>query len=154
MEYTVGSVADLISGSTTPNKPSITKKPFKRPHSSVEKSAPADVPSATAPIPAGNKKKVRKQDKDKQADRKRGLKATDPQALTSSPELDSRTIFVGNLPNTTKLNALRKYFRAFGEIDSLRIRGVTPANPKMPKRVAYMKGAFHPKRSTLQAYIR
>ncbi|KAF5285688.1 hypothetical protein FQR65_LT13073 [Abscondita terminalis] len=68
-------------------------------------------------------------------------------------EVNSRTLFVGNVGITTKKEQLLHVFRPYGKIESIRFRGVTPADPKTPKRLAAIKCTFHPKRSSFYSYV-
>ncbi|GET01280.1 RNA-binding protein Nop12 [Rhizophagus clarus] len=72
------------------------------------------------------------------------------------PERLQRTIFVGNLPvsviqkvNHKKLKAL---FSQFGKIESLRFRSIA-FSELLPRKLAFIKGKFHPERDVLNAYI-
>jgi len=72
----------------------------------------------------------------------------------SSGEYKDKTVFVGNIPIKTKKEKIKKRFRIYGEIDSVRFRGIPVADPKTSKKVAAIKEEFHPDRSTLYAFIR
>nr|XP_031845660.1 nucleolar protein 12-like [Nomia melanderi] len=67
---------------------------------------------------------------------------------------DKRTIFVGNLPKEVMKKQLRKQFNKFGDIDTIRIRGIVGKSMKMSKRVAAIKKDIHPKLKAVFAYIR
>lgn len=69
-------------------------------------------------------------------------------------EQKTRTIFIGNVPINTTKKTLKKHFRKYGVIESLRIRGIPVANPKLSKRVAVIKQEFHPERNNCLCYIR
>ncbi|KAK4875195.1 hypothetical protein RN001_011617 [Aquatica leii] len=66
---------------------------------------------------------------------------------------NERTLFVGNVGITTKKEQLLKAFRQYGKIESIRLRGITPADPKTPKRLAAIKRTFHPKRTSFHSYV-
>lgn len=70
------------------------------------------------------------------------------------PEKEKRTVFVGNLPNDTKENYLKKMFSAYGKVDTLRFRSASRAEMLLPKKVAVIKKEFHPLRNNINAYVR
>ncbi|KAL1513611.1 hypothetical protein ABEB36_003002 [Hypothenemus hampei] len=76
------------------------------------------------------------------------------QETKQSSEYKDRTVFVGNIPLTATKEAIKKHFRSYGPIHSIRIRGVPVANVKISKRIAALKKDFHPDRRSLLAYIR
>lgn len=52
------------------------------------------------------------------------------------PELEARTIFVGNVPGGTKKKILRKLFKECGTVETIRLRGGAPNKPTKLKKVA------------------
>lgn len=68
-------------------------------------------------------------------------------------EHDKRTIFVGNIPKDTKVQALTREFKKFGPIETVRLRGIIPGDPKMSLKVAAIKKNFHEKSKNICAYI-
>jgi len=65
-----------------------------------------------------------------------------------------RTVFVGNVPVTTKRLALAKHFRTFGPVESVRIRSAASANLKMAKRAAVITGTLDSNvRDSVNAYV-
>lgn len=52
------------------------------------------------------------------------------------PELEARTVFVGNLPGNVNKKKLRTIFKPFGKIDTIRLRCAAPNKPTVLKRVA------------------
>ncbi|XP_050513918.1 RNA-binding protein 34 [Diabrotica virgifera virgifera] len=263
MEYTIGSLADLISGKNTPNKPKVVKVEVKQEIKSEEEDAPKsikkekkklkpsvsvlkqEVVSSSDPVKKNQKKKKRKisnsQDDDnipeklvvkkkkrksstsqdeeqitegssikKQKHKKRKTSLStvsieDTESLvekTSSktrknksnlngssladsddeenldekvsseqngqeketakkkvkvehdPEEQERTIFVGNVPIKIKKKKIKQFFKKYGTIETLRIRGIPVADPKIPKKVAAIKNEFHPDRNSVYCYIR
>ena len=52
----------------------------------------------------------------------------------------SRTIYVGNLPPTASIKAVKKHFAASGKVESARFRAAAAANPKMSQRAAVITG--------------
>ncbi|NP_001156572.1 RNA binding motif protein 34 [Acyrthosiphon pisum] len=69
-------------------------------------------------------------------------------------EKESRTVFVGNVPVSVKMSAVKKLFKQFGEVETTRLRSVAVKNLEVPKRVSIMKGDFHPQRDTANVYVR
>lgn len=49
-----------------------------------------------------------------------------------------RTIFVGNVSEKASAKDVKKLFKTFGPIETVRIRNVFPGNPKIPKKVALL----------------
>lgn len=70
------------------------------------------------------------------------------------PELKARTVFVGNIPLKTSKKAIQKFFKEYGKIESIRIRGLPGANPKLSKKVVAIKQEFHPGRNNFICFIR
>ncbi|KAF5276275.1 hypothetical protein FQA39_LY06624 [Lamprigera yunnana] len=68
-------------------------------------------------------------------------------------ENNDRTVFVGNVGVSVNKKRLMGLFKKYGEIESVRFRGITPPDPKTSKRIAAMKRMFHPKRTSLYSYI-
>ncbi len=64
-----------------------------------------------------------------------------------------RTVFVGNVPLSLKKTALREHFIACGAIESIRLRSVAFDNPKLSRKAAMAKKAFHEQRDSCNAYI-
>jgi len=57
------------------------------------------------------------------------------------------------VPTTQTRKDLKKLFKQFGGIETIRIRSVTTADPKMKKKVAAIKKEFHPDRNSVNAYV-
>lgn len=70
------------------------------------------------------------------------------------PAKEARTIFVGNLPFTVTPKVLKKHFRIFGKIDTVRLRGAARPDIKTTKKVAIIKRKFHEERTNIIAYVR
>lgn len=86
--------------------------------------------------------------------RKKIVGDSEEQMISEDPEVKARTIFVGNVPIKCTKKDLKKHFRKYGIIESVRVRGVPAANPKLPKKVVLIKQEFHPERNNLICYIR
>lgn len=211
--YSVGSLADLISGKNTPNKPAVqlqnlpatpVKNVAKSPEQNIPNSAKKTVtpkmekkntPNKGAGTPKQNNKtpqkkaftpkqkgqtpvkKVTPQKRraDETGDDTTAKKVkTDKKAVpvkrnmenalkrivskekkpnVSDPEQEERTVFVGNVPLTADIKELKRFFALYGKVDTLRIRGIPAADPKMPKKVALIKKKFHANRKSLQCYV-
>lgn len=86
-------------------------------------------------------------------------KAEQGQALRGSkrhPDDDPRmdqTLFVGNISQDAVQKDIKKLFRKYGKIESVRIRGVIPANPLIPKKAAFLTNRLAPFSDSLQAYV-
>jgi len=70
------------------------------------------------------------------------------------PEQERRTVFVGNLPNTTDKNHLKKLFSEFGKVEAIRFRCALRKDLSISKKVAVIKQKFHEARSNICAFIR
>lgn len=68
-------------------------------------------------------------------------------------ERNSRTIFVGNLPNTLDQRGIEKLFKTFGPVESARIRSVVPEKEKLAPKVALITKRLHPKVDSFNAYV-
>eukprot|EP00177_Eucheuma_denticulatum_P008200 GFKZ01014925.1.p1 GENE.GFKZ01014925.1~~GFKZ01014925.1.p1 ORF type:complete len:484 (-),score=64.64 GFKZ01014925.1:165-1616(-) len=92
-------------------------------------------------------------------DRKDHPVPSDANANEESPKNDDqddrlhRTVFVGNVPLKACQKDIKKLFQPFGRIESVRIRGVTPVNPRLPKRMAFVTRNFAQFADSHQAYV-
>lgn len=68
-------------------------------------------------------------------------------------EKNSRTIFLGNVPNKLDIKEIEKLFKNCGPIESARIRNVVPSKEKLAPKVALITGKMHPKIDSVNAYI-
>lgn len=68
-------------------------------------------------------------------------------------ERNSRTIFVGNLPNTFDKRKLAKLFKACGPIETARIRSVVPQKEKLSPKVALITKKLHPKVDSFNGFV-
>ncbi|XP_078592351.1 RNA-binding protein 34-like [Branchiostoma floridae x Branchiostoma japonicum] len=76
-----------------------------------------------------------------------------PGKTLRDPERDQRTVFVGNLPVSTTKKELKKMFRKFGEIESVRFRSIAQSNPNVSKRVAMMRQEIQEKKKNMNCYV-
>lgn len=193
MDYSVGSIAELISGKSSANKQKVVQQEFKnvvppktekikkskntkiKQNKSVvvvleenrtkkaKKRSPSIGESDEQPIKKKKKferlnstdnaqqhGKQKTQSNEKNAEKrvKNKLKAA------SEEEVKDRTIFVGNVPLSVPKQKLKKLFMKYGHVDSVRLRGVPVADPRVPKKVAFIKREFHPDRNSLHCYVR
>lgn len=68
-------------------------------------------------------------------------------------ERNSRTIFVGNLPNNLDQKGVMKLFKDCGPIEAARIRSIVPEKEKLPPKVALITKRMHPKVDSFNAYV-
>lgn len=68
-------------------------------------------------------------------------------------ERNSRTIFVGNLPNSLDQKAVAKLFKDCGPVETARIRSIVAEKEKMPPKVALITKRMHPKVDSFNAYV-
>lgn len=190
MEYSVGSLADLISGSNTPDKPKVIAKKIKKEIYDAENTDAVSIQENSTKKVKKEKKvkltniKVKKEKKNKSTKRKLTTDDEHKEDNDSSeipkkrfrlnksgaelrienkvkeekqehdPEEEKHTVFVGNVPITAKRKQLTKFFSKYGEVQAVWLRGITPKDPRVPKKVAAMKKDFHPLRKSLFAYIK
>lgn len=184
--YAIGSIADLISGKTTPSKPKVIQKAFEKQsvqttvqsrkvkkikessESKSEKrlSLKQEETETTKLTPRGKRK--RSEDKDvieteeteppkKKNKNNSNMNDKDVKTKQKTEEeklFGDRTLFVGNVPIQMSKSKLTKLFSKFGNVESVRIRGVPVADVRVPKKVAYVKKEFHPKRTSVLCYVR
>ncbi|CAL8090609.1 unnamed protein product [Orchesella dallaii] len=100
-----------------------------------EESTPTQKPTATT------------KDGEKTLAEKNAPKAKDP-------ELEKRTVFIGNLPPEIKKKALEKMFKKFGNVETVRYRCGAPNKPTLLKKVAINRRELHPDHDTLAAFVR
>lgn len=89
-----------------------------------------------------------------QKKRKKMKKDSETKTQNEDPELKARTIFIGNVPIKCTKKTIKKHFRKYGIIESIRIRGIPVANPSLSKKVAIIKQEYHPNRNNCLCYIR
>lgn len=150
MEYKIGCLADLISGSDTPKQ-------------DVQKTilpAPKFKKIGDSNLGKNKRKKLRRlnetveNDKEKEVDDDESSEKTTPTKANSADDSAlKRTIFVGNFPHSLKKLQLKKLFVKYGEIESVRFRNAPVADPKTSKKVAIIKQEFHPKRTNINAFV-
>lgn len=108
---------------------SLEKKSEKQEITSVPKKGKKD--GATAEKKATNKRKVNVKD---------------------DPRL-SRTIFIGNVPLGLRQQDISRLVSPYGKVESVRIRGVVPNAPGIPKKAALLSKRLHPGVNTQSCYV-
>ncbi|XP_042651743.1 RNA-binding protein 34 isoform X2 [Tyto alba] len=67
--------------------------------------------------------------------------------------VDRRTVFVGNLPVSCTVQALKSVFKEYGQIKSIRFRSLVPAEDTLSKKLAAIKHKVHPNAKFVNAYV-
>lgn len=84
-------------------------------------------------------------------------KPTDRKAQREKKKFDfeknSRTVFVGNLPNTMDQKSLSKLFSDCGQVESCRIRSIFPEKEKLAPKVALITKRMHLKVDSFNGYV-
>lgn len=88
-----------------------------------------------------------------QAKEKKGTRDPSVPKYHDTPERQSRTAFVGNVPVDTTKKQLVRHFESCGRIESVRFRGFIPVKETLSKKVAAMTKEVHPNCKTIVAYV-
>ncbi|KAJ8971290.1 hypothetical protein NQ314_000767 [Rhamnusium bicolor] len=139
-----------VVGLKTKKHKKISRKKGKKRKLETSLSGTSDFVDSDEEIPS---KKEKLTDYKQNAERRVKKKINEKKKIQSPEEL-SRTIFVGNIPITIDKKKIQRYFKKYGLIDSIRIRGIPVADPKTSKKVAAIKKEFNPNRSNVYCYIR
>ncbi|NXR04207.1 RBM34 protein, partial [Sagittarius serpentarius] len=67
--------------------------------------------------------------------------------------VNRRTVFVGNLPVSCTVQALKSLFKEYGQIKSIRFRSLVPAEDTLSKKLAAIKHKVHPNAKFVNAYV-
>ncbi|NXV72333.1 RBM34 protein, partial [Atlantisia rogersi] len=67
--------------------------------------------------------------------------------------VNRRTVFVGNLPVSCTTQMLKSLFKEYGQIKSIRLRSLIPAEDTPSKKLAAIKHKVHPNAKFINAYI-
>ncbi|XP_075268426.1 RNA-binding protein 34 isoform X1 [Opisthocomus hoazin] len=67
--------------------------------------------------------------------------------------VNRRTVFVGNLPVSCTIQALKSLFKEYGPIKSIRFRSLVPAEDTSSKKLAAIKHKVHPNAKFVNAYV-
>ncbi|XP_077869463.1 uncharacterized protein LOC100375750 isoform X2 [Saccoglossus kowalevskii] len=98
-------------------------------------------------------KKKKKRNLDESDDPNIQFKKRKKEKLPANPEIEKRTVFIGNLPVDISKKELTKLFKKYGDIESVRLRSAAPSTLALPKKVVMIKEDFHPDRKNLNAYV-
>uniref|UniRef100_S4R990 RNA binding motif protein 34 n=1 Tax=Petromyzon marinus TaxID=7757 RepID=S4R990_PETMA len=102
----------------------------------------------------GNKEGEPKPAENKSGWSERPPKKAKSDAVTAEDEEKrKRTVFVGNLPMSLAKEAVKKFFRPCGVIESVRLRCIARADPEMSLKQAAIQGKTHPQRNNKNAYV-
>lgn len=100
------------------------------------------------------KKRKKEEERDSEEEDEKEEKKTKKGAKTpKDPEVEARTVFVGNLPSTIEKKPLRSLFAPFGAIATVRLRGIVSSDPKQSKRAAAITNNLHSKLESRIAYV-
>ncbi len=76
-----------------------------------------------------------------------------PGERMTDPAKDSRTVFVGNVPVALKLKHIKRHFATCGAVESVRMRSLPVASPKLSRKGAYATKDFREGASSCNAYV-
>ncbi|KAJ8923997.1 hypothetical protein NQ315_006773 [Exocentrus adspersus] len=138
-------VTDIADGADSPPK----KQTFNKKGSKNE----ANDTGEEQNLVEGTPKKRKANKNDKNAERRVKYKIKEENRV-QDPEVSARTVFVGNVPIAINKKKIKKHFQKYGDIDSVRIRGVPVKDMNTSKKVAAIKKEFNPNRSNVICYIR
>ncbi|KAK7868149.1 hypothetical protein R5R35_003025 [Gryllus longicercus] len=173
MDYKVGSLADLISGTrnAASDKQSVVYVPFQN-----EKTTPTEVTKKSASV--GKKRKVNWNEETLQRGKRKKvfseevteeeveeddcedekLSTRPPKRRKRKIKLDEkqelRTVFVKNIPHFIDKKRLKKKFKRYGTIECIRFRCAPQGDTRIPKKVTVIKKEFHQERTNISAFIR
>eukprot|EP00092_Neocalanus_flemingeri_P012890 GFUD01013886.1.p1 GENE.GFUD01013886.1~~GFUD01013886.1.p1 ORF type:complete len:388 (+),score=164.83 GFUD01013886.1:36-1199(+) len=98
--------------------------------------------------------KVKESKEIQKHDRMAQVKHEDSKPRQINFETEARTVFVGNLPSSTKKQVLKTLFSPCGKVESVRFRCAARPDMKTTKKVAVIKHTFHEERNNINAYVR
>lgn len=188
MEYSVGSLADLITGQNTPNKPKVISKTFTTVSKTFPNTGATQKGAEKVQLPTRNTDNQEKLQKPRNKPKKKNtisegrkrkfsasletpedsslelgknelnaanrIKNKFNQEMKTSTDYNENTLFVGNIPLQVPKEEIKKHFRKYGLIQSIRIRGIPVADIKTPKKIAAIKKEYHPDRTSVYAFIK
>jgi len=70
------------------------------------------------------------------------------------PEREMRTVFVGNLPSKVNVKDIKRKFKEFGDVETIRLRGAARPDLKTTKKVAVITRKINENRNNINAYVR
>ncbi|KAL3286895.1 hypothetical protein HHI36_001382 [Cryptolaemus montrouzieri] len=183
IDYQIGSLSELITGSKTANKVRVIKQNFKLPEKLVngefpkkivenEKEKNAD--SYSKDLSRGLKRKRSKSIENKEVmgiirnesqpqnnrkekrEKVKKMKALEEgkKQFRENHEEMSRTVFVGNVPLNANKSRMKRFFMKYGKVESVRFRCPPIKNMNTPKKISVIKGEFHPERKSWISYVK
>ena len=169
-QYKVGGLSDLFSNPSS--DPEAIDELFQKNETTsttspenVDDQSPKDL-SETKKHQTKKDKKKKKADVEDDDDLNDEVKYTQPskkfkvkqeelnRKQPKNEETERRTVFVGNLPTDTTPKTLKKHFQAFGQIETVRLRGAARPDLKTTKKQAIIQKKFHEKRNSFIGYVR
>jgi len=82
------------------------------------------------------------------------VKAEASKGQKLDPEKEARTVFVGNLPASVNVKDIKRKFKEYGLVETVRLRGAARPDLKTTKKVAVITRKIHENRSNINAYVR
>ena len=76
-----------------------------------------------------------------------------PGERITDPGKDLRTVFVGNVPVRIKIKSIKRHFAECGTVESVRLRSLPVATPKLSRKGAYATKDFREGASSCNAYV-
>jgi len=96
-------------------------------------------------------------DEDDEAESEDEGEVEEPKPKKSAEEImeeNKRTIYISNVPKDINVKDVKKIFKEYGEIESMRLRGIVPKDPQMSLKVAAITKKIHPKVQTVVLYVK
>ena len=160
----------IVDYSHTQAPPGLPKPVSNRPstNESASSSGEADEPATALPErktsdktkkaekPKGGDaaEKIKSSEKKRERTEKAASKSKDELLHELKDEALGRTIFIGNLAESTTKKQLKKRFRSYGNIESIRFRSMLlKKDSRVPRRVAAAAGTVDVERGSHHAYI-
>lgn len=82
------------------------------------------------------------------------VKAESNKEKKFDPEKETRTVFVGNLPSNVNVKDIKRKFKEFGAVETIRLRGAARPDLKTTKKVAVITRKINENRNNINAYVR
>ncbi|CAG2163911.1 unnamed protein product, partial [Oppiella nova] len=156
--FKCGSIADIINDKQSEDKSPKTSKKKKKLlnkfNEIIEENNNKLVEIKTFVAKDGDEEDVEESDdeSERQTNESKKQKTLRERQLKNN-EKNERTVFVGNLPQNITIKYLKKLFKNFGQIESIRLRGAVPQEEKIPKKVAVITKKFHASTDNINAYV-
>jgi len=179
MSYQVGSLSALLKGSCSEGSgEETTLKSLFESRTTTDKKAPAVAPEteedgkqsldgedsemkAGAVVKKSKKQKQKTVEKEteeesefKTPSRSFLVKAEASKDKKFDPEKEARTVFVGNLPASVNVKDIKRRFKDYGSVETVRLRGAARPDLKTTKKVAVITRKIHENRNNINAYVR